>query len=171
MTKFKLFLFLLFISSFSFGQVNDSIFSRLQAISNNGVDFFNIDGIEITSQKIKSSFTPKNISQHFKEYKIKSKELIKGDSLLGYRNYYVFKTQEEPKGFQNNSSYYFIKSSDKSIIGFTFNSINKMNKEFEHKFIELVIENQIPKSVYNNLQIDSIDFAVDYIFTDPPFGS
>lgn len=159
MAKIKLHFILLFISSLSFGQVNDNIFSRLQAISNNGIDFYNIDGTEITSQKIDASFTPKNISKKFKQFKIKQDELITVDSLLGCKNYYVFKSEEEPNGFHNNISYYFIETSDQKIVGFTFASINKTNKELERNFIKLVKDNLIPKSVYNNLQIDSIDFA------------
>lgn len=159
MTKSKFLILLLLICSFSYGQDSDNLFSRLQAISNNGIDFYNIDGIEITSQKIDASFTPKNISKKSKQVKIKEKELISGDSLLGFKNYYVFKTHEEPKGFSNNLSYYFIESSDQKIIIFTFTSINKTDKEFERNFVRLVKDNLVPRSVYNNLQLDSIDFA------------
>lgn len=159
MMKSKLILFFFLLCSLSYGQVDDNIFSRLQAISNSDIDFFNIDGIEITSHKIYGDFTPKNISKSFKQFKIKKNELNGGDSLLGIQNYYVFKTQEKPKGIHHNTSYYFIKSSNKSIIGFTFASINKANHEFERKFIKLVVNNQIPDSVYNNLPLDSIDFA------------
>jgi hypothetical protein len=159
MKKIKLQFILILISSLSFGQGNDNIFTRLQAISNNGVDFFNIDGIEITSQKIDALFTPKNISKKYKQLKIKENELITGDSLLGLKNYYVFKSEEEPKGFHNNISYYFIETSDQKIIAFTFASVNKTDKELERTFIRLAKDNLIPKSVYNDLQIDSIDFA------------
>lgn len=159
MKKIKLQFILLLISCLSYGQGNDNIFTRLQAISNNGVDFFNIDGIEITSQKIDALFTPKNISKKFKQLKIKENELVTGDSLLGFKNYYVFKSQEDPKGLHNNISYYFIESSDQKILGFTFASVNKTDKELERKFIKLVKDNLIPKSVYNDIQIDSIDFA------------
>lgn len=159
MKKIKLQFILLLISCLSYGQGNDNIFTRLQAISNNGVDFFNIDGIEITSQKIDALFTPKNISKKFKQLKIKENELVTGDSLLGFKNYYVFKSQEDPNGLHNNISYYFIESSDQKILGFTFASVNKTDKELERKFIKLVKDNLIPKSVYNDIQIDSIDFA------------
>lgn len=143
----------------SFGQRNDDIFSRLQAISNNGIDFYNIDGIDITSQKINASLTPKNIAKKFRQYKIKEKELINSDSLLGLKSYYVFKPYEDPKGFYNNISYYFVESFDQKMIGFTFTSVNKTDKEFERNFINLVKDDLIPKSIYNNLVIDSIDFA------------
>lgn len=159
MAKIKLLFLLTFVCSLSYGQDSDDIFSRLQAISNDGIDFYNIDGIEITSQKIDASFTPKNISKKFKQLKIKEKELVAGDSLLGFNNYYVFKSHEEPIGFNNNMSYYFIESSDKKIIAFTFASINKADKEFERNFVRLVKDNLIPMSVYNNLQLDSINFA------------
>jgi hypothetical protein len=159
MKKLKLQFILLLISSLSFGQGSDNFYSRLQAISNNGVDFFNIDGVEITSQKVNALFTTKNIVKKFKQLKIKENELVSSDSLLGFKNYYVFKSEEEPKGLHNNISYYFIETSDQKILGFTFASVNKTDKEFEQNFIRLVIDNLIPKSVYNNLQIDSINFA------------
>src|SRR5690606_10328205 len=106
-----------------------------------------------------ATFSPKNISKEFKQFKIKKKELVKGDSLLGFQNYYVFKTQEEPKGYHNNISYYFVKDSDNRIVGFTFASINKTDKEFERNFIKSVMNKQIPNFVYNDLQTDTIDFA------------
>jgi kynurenine formamidase len=71
----KLQFILLFISSLSFGPVNDSILTRLQAISNNGIDFYKNGGAEITSQKVDVSFTLKNISKkvllytdHYRKY-------------------------------------------------------------------------------------------------------
>lgn len=148
-----------FVFTYSYGQDSDNLFSRLQGISNNGVDFYNVDGIEITSQKINAEFSSKNILKKFKQLSIKENELIASDSLLGFKNLYVFKSKEEPKGFFNNMSYYFIESTDQKLIGFTFASINKIDKEFERKFIKLVKNNAIPKSVFNSLQIDSINFA------------
>jgi hypothetical protein len=159
MMKASLLLFSIFFFSIAYGQFDDDVFSRLQAISNNGIDFFNVDGLEITSKRTNASFAPKNISKEFKQFKIKKKELIQGDSLLGFQNYYVFKTQEEPKGYHNNISYYFVKDSNNQVVGFTFASINKTDKEFERKFISSVMNNQIPNFVYNDLQADTIDFA------------
>ena len=85
--------------------------------------------------------------------------LVESDSLLGFKNYYVFKTQEDPKGYHNNISYYFVKDSDNRVVGFTFASINKTDKVFERKFISTVMNNQIPNSVYNDLRADTINFA------------
>jgi hypothetical protein len=73
---------------------------------------------------------------------------------------------EEPEGFNNYLSYYFIESADQKIVGITFASINKINKEFERKFIKLIKENLIPKTVYNKVQIDSLNFAGRKILMD-----
>jgi hypothetical protein len=158
-TKFSLLLFSFFLVCGTQGQENEELFSRLQGISNQGVDFFNIDGIEITSQKLDVEFSAKNCAKQFKQLKIKEKELTESDSLLGLKNFYVYKSQEEPENLFNNMAYYFVKSPDKKLIAFTFASINKNNKDFERNFIKLVCENKIPKNIYHSIEIDSIDFA------------
>jgi hypothetical protein len=140
-------------------QTDNDLFFRLQAISNRDVDFFNIDGIEITSQEVNAEFTTKNISKKFRQLSVKAKELTDADSMLGYKNFYVFKSIEKPQGIHNNMSYYFIESGENKIIGITFTAINKMDKEFERKFVELIKNKAIPKSLYTLPQIDSINFA------------
>lgn len=142
-----------------YGQNNDNLFIRLQAISNRGVDFFNVDGIEITSQKIDAEFSAKNISRKFKQLSIKEKELTYSDSLLTIRNFFVYKANEEPIGLYKNMSYYFIESIDHKIIGITFLMVNKTDKEFERAFTKLIYNDAIPKTLYNSIEIDSINFA------------
>ncbi len=59
-----LIIFSLFISFITdYAQENNALFSRLQAISNNGTDFLNVDGVQITSQTIGGDFSKKNIAQ------------------------------------------------------------------------------------------------------------
>lgn len=157
-TKF-LTLFLFFTCSFVFGQSNESLFTRLQGISSNGIDFFNVDGIEITSQKIFAEFTKKNISKKFKQLSIKEKDLVVTDSTLEFQNFYVLKTQEQPIGFLNNTSYYFFLDNENKLVGLTFASINKIDKEFERQFVKLIKNNAIPQSIFNSLQINYINFA------------
>ncbi len=141
------------------GQENDSLFARLQGISNHGVEFFQVDGIEITSQKVDAEFSAKNVSKKFKQFKIKEKELTTSDSLLGFRNFYVVKSEKNPVGLFYNMSYYFIESFDNKLIALTFASINKTDKELEQNFVKLVRNNEIPQSIYNSTEIDSINFA------------
>jgi hypothetical protein len=158
MKKLFLILTVLILSlSSSFGQKNDSLFSRLQAISNNGTDFFNVDGIEITSENINSEFSKKNILKKFKKYSIKEKDLIILDS--SNQSYYATKTEQILPSTVQQISYYFMESKSKGIVAITFTNINKSDKAFERQFIDVIIKNEIPKSVYTPLIIDSINFA------------
>lgn len=145
--------------SCSFGQKNDSLFSRLQAISNSGTDFFNVDGIEITSQKINSEFTKNNILKNFKKYSIKENDLNANDSSIENQNYYISKSEDIEPGTIQRTSYYFIENKSKGITAITFAYLNKTDKAFEREFVALILNDEIPKSIYTSLEIDSINFA------------
>lgn len=140
-------------------QNDDSLFARLRGITNSGVDFFNVDGIEITSQTIPDEFSVKNIAKKFKRYDIKEKDLAVSDSLIGYKNFYVSKSAEATAGIVQNTSYYFVASPSNGIIAVTFAALNKKDQQFERHFVKLLYNNAIPRSVYEPMKIDSIDFA------------
>lgn len=150
---------LFFLFSFASAQKNDDLFSRLQAISNTGINFYNVDGIEISSQEKDHAFTAKNISRGYKQLKIKNKELVYSDSLLEFKNYYVSKSVEAPKGIFNTVVYYFVESTDQKIIAFTFTPSWEGNKDFERKFVSLVRANAIPYYVFSHSEPDTINFA------------
>lgn len=158
--KIKLLVFF-YLSVFSFrayAQEDSTLFERLQAIANGGVEFFNVDGIEITSQALNGELSKKNISKKFRKYSIKEADLNQSDSTLGMPNYYVFKTEHTAPDLTNNTSYYFITTPD-GMKAVTFGSINKTNRAFERYFLKLLINNEIPRSVYASLNVDSINFA------------
>jgi len=154
-----LLILILFSHSYLYAQQNDSLFQRLQAISTSELDFFNVDGIEITSQTINMLFTKKNILKKFKKFSIKESDLNSSDSSILSQNYYVSKSQEIAAGTVQHSSYYFIENKSMSFTAITFADINKSDKAFEKKFVNLIINGEIPKSVYTRLEIDSINFA------------
>jgi hypothetical protein len=158
--KYSFTILLMLFSIVVLGQTNDNLFSRLQAISNHGIDFFNVDGIEITSQEVEAEFTQKNIAKKFKGLKIKAKEIIESDTVLKYKNYYVFKSIENPQGFYNNLSYYFIANGENKILNVTFAYMNKSDdKNFERMFIQLVKEKSIPDNLYHSQEMGSVNFA------------
>ena len=66
-------IFLLCSALFIHGYSQDAgtLYTRLRGISNGGIDFFNVDGIEITSQILGGEFSKKNIAKKFKRYSIK----------------------------------------------------------------------------------------------------
>lgn len=150
---------LLLTSCFAFGQEKESLFSRLNGIANSGIDFFNVDGIDITTQKVSAELTPKSISKKFKNLSVKEKEITSADSALGFANFYVAKSKTESEGITLNMNYYFFKNSDDKVVGISFIAINKTDRELERKFVKLVKDNAIPETVYSPLNIENINFA------------
>lgn len=147
-----------FISVITVSQ-NDSIFNRLQAINNNGVSYFNIDGYTITSQTLNYPFTEKDLKKVYRKYSIKRNEEKTKDELLAYNNYYVENENNITDGIVQKNSYYFIENPEKRITIVQFSSINKRDKEFERTIIKPIVENKIPKENYESIRIDSINFA------------
>lgn len=155
----KLFIIIfLFAITISIAQ-NDSIFSRLQAINNNGISFFNIDGYTITSQTLNYPFTEKGLKKVYRKYSIKENEEKTKDEILVYNNYYVENEDNITDSLVQKNTYYFIENPDKRITIVQFSSIDKRDKEFERTIVKLIIENKIPKENYASMTIDSLNFA------------
>lgn len=152
------------IGLISFGQNNLEIIDRLQGISNNGVDFFNVDGIEITSQTSNCKLTNKDIRKKFKPLSIKRTDLFTSDSLLENENLIIKKTIEVSGNISNYLNYYFIKRDENKVTAITFASNKVINKEYERNFISIILKGQIPKTVFSPLKIDSINFDGRKIF-------
>lgn len=150
---------MLFLSSASsFGQdVNKKLLSRLQAIANDGTAFFNIDGIEISDAAVSTTFSKKSIAKKFKHYGIKEAELILSDSSIKQPNYYVEKKIEIAPDLFQHSSYYFVETSN-GVNGVVFSAVNKTDKTLEKELLPLILDNQIPRSSYERLSVDSINF-------------
>ena len=143
----------------AFAQNENQLLNRIQGIYSDGIDFFNVDGIEITSQTKAEEFSKKNILKCFSKLKIKEKDLIRGDSTLNFRNFYVVKKDEEPKGVHNSVSYYFVESKYNQILAITFASLMATNQALERQLVPLLRDGAIPPRVFNSLNADSIDFA------------
>lgn len=155
----RIFIVLLLIGFASYAQNNDPLFSRLQAITNRGTDFFNVDGMEITSTLVNQEFSKKNILKGFKKYGIREEDLQQPDSLFKQANFYVSKSETNPEGVTKNTGYYFVEQPGKGLLAVTFNALNKKDRDFERNFTRLVLDNAIPGSVYSNLYVDSINFV------------
>lgn len=155
----KLFIIILFFATTISIAQNDSIFSRLQAINNNGISFFNIDGYTITSQTLNYPFTEKGLKKVYRKYSIKENEEKTKDEQLVYNNYYVENEDNITDSLVQKITYYFIENPDKRITIVQFSSIDKRDKEFERTIVKLIIENKIPKENYASMTIDSINFA------------
>ena len=132
---------------------------RIQAIHNNGVDFYNVDGYEISTMNTGVNFTKANIVRKFKKYSIHEKDLTTRDSLLEVENYYVYKSREEPAGIITNTSYYFMKDEGDKLTCITFNRVNRTDRTFERTFLKVLLNNEIPRSAFHALSLDTINFV------------
>lgn len=149
-------LFLVFDGVFA---QNDSLFIRLQAIRNNELTFYNIDGYSITSQTLNYPFTEKGLKKVYRKYSINKYEVKIKDELLSYNNYYVSNDDKITDELTQNNSYYFIENKNKRITIIQFSAINKRDRVFERLMVSYIIEKTIPKENFVSLRIDSINFV------------
>lgn len=138
---------------------SDSLYYRLQAISNNGVDYYNVDGFEITCQVSGKDFSKKTILNNFKIFSNNESDLNSSDTTLSFKNYVVTKSHEICNGTVQKNSFYFIQNQDRKTAAICFTSINKTDKIFERKMVEAIVNKTIPKTVFTPTEIDVINFA------------
>lgn len=146
-----------FAFTISFSQ-NNGIFSRLQAIQNNDITFYNIDGYNITSEHLNRKFNEKGLKKAYRTYGIKKKEHKIRDEQLSYNNRYVTKHEKLTDELVQNNSYYFIENHGLVTV-ITFSAINKINKDFERIVVTHILERTIPKENFNSIRLDTINFA------------
>lgn len=142
----------------SFAQ-NEELFERLRAIHNSGTTFYNVDGIDFTSQTISSTFNDKNIKKAYRKSKVKKRDLKETDDQLKFENHKVIQQEALKNGVVSVSVHYFVKNNENRISIFWFGYYGKDNPEFERKMIALIINDQIPKTCFGSLQVDHVNFA------------
>ena len=151
----------------------DDLVSRMQALRRGKMEFFNVDGVEISYLPMAGEFTPKDIAKkygailkNYKEVKVKTSDFTVSDTLLGLRNYYVRKTidREGLPGYQDE---YFIESKS-GTIAVAFQSTHELTQDFERQVAMLFIRKEIPANVFQPSRMDSINFAGRYIYLGGP---
>lgn len=153
-------LLIILIFNFQIGSAqNEELFSRLNAIYNSGTIFYNVDGIDFTSQIISSEFNDKNLKKAYRKYKINKNSIKETDKELNFENYKVVKREQLDNNLSSVNVNYFVKDKDNRISIFWFGYYNKSNSEFERKIIELILNDEIPKRCFSSLKTDKINFA------------
>lgn len=151
---------LLFTSiSFSFSQENDDFSKRLKAINNLTITFYNVDGVQFTSETFSNQFTEQGLKKIYKKYSIKEDDLKVKDDSLSFNNVFVTKSEKVTDEFNQISSYYFVENKNKTITIIWFGSYTKLDKNFERKYVNHIIKDEIPKEVFESKTIGTIDFA------------
>lgn len=152
-------LFLIMISISVCAQETDDYTTRLRAVHNNAITYYNIDGIDFTSQTLTNSFTEKDLKSIYKKFGIRNEESKMKDDSLRHNNLYIIKNKKLTDSLNQITTYYFVEDKQKKVTAFCFNYFENRDPVFERKFIDLIINAQIPMSVFENERVDSIDFA------------
>jgi hypothetical protein len=141
------------------GQQDDSLFTRTRAIYNSGTHFFNVDGMEIASQSYTLDLSKKNVEKKLRQFSVKYEQLTPVDSLFGFPAKYFTRKEETAPGAITYTTYYVIENQQRQLSVISFASINKRDVEFEKWFVNLIRNNAIPKTIYESLTVDKINFA------------
>ena len=155
-------LFLLIVAlttTLSFCQEKDDFSKRLKAIYNQTIIFYNIDGVDFSSQTFSNEFSEKGLKKLYKKYSINESDIKVKDDSLKNNNFYITKSENVAENINQISSYYFVENQNKTVSVFWFGYYNKLNKEFERKYVNHILNDEIPKEVFEPMTIESIDFA------------
>jgi len=155
----KILLILLIFNIQIVSSQNEELFNRLNVIHSSGTTFYNVDGINFTSETISSEFNEKNLKKIYRKYKIKKDDIKETDKELNFENYKIVKREQFENDLSTISINYFVKNKDNRTSIFWFSYYNESNPQFERKIIELVVNKEIPKSSYSSLKTDKINFA------------
>jgi len=157
--KSILFLVITLISTLSFSQENDDFAKRLKAINNQTIIFYNVDGVDFSSQTFSNEFTEKGLKKLYRKYSIKESDLKVKDETLKYNNFYITKLENVAENISQISSFYFVENQNKTVSVFWFGYYGKQNQVFELKYVNRILNDEIPKEVFEPMTIQSIDFA------------
>ncbi|SEP30255.1 hypothetical protein SAMN05444671_3083 [Flavobacterium sp. CF108] len=152
-------LMMFLISALMFGQEDDDFAKRLKGINNQNILFFNVDGVNFSTQTFNYEFNEKSLKKLYRKYSIKDSDVKTKDELLSYNNFFITRSNKITEDIKETTSYYFIEDKYKTITIFSFGYYNNADQEFERRYINRILNNEIPKDVYESVTIDSIDFA------------
>ena len=156
--KYFLFFFI-FLTVGAFGQQESSarLFERLQAISENNIDYYNIDGITISSQVINIPFSKENICKGLSS--LKESVLSKSVIFLSQKNFVYEKIDTLCNKFLQYNTNYFIENEKGHITHIIYMSIDKQCAELQKTLTPLIVEKKIPETVFNKEFFNTLNFA------------
>ena len=117
------YLYLLIItlkSTFFFSQEIDDFSKRLKAINNQSIVFYNIDGVDFSSQIFSNEFSEKGLKKLYRKFSIKERDIKTKDESLTNNNYFVIKSNNVTENLNQISTYYFVENKDKTTSVFCF---------------------------------------------------
>lgn len=149
---------LLFLQLPGLGQT-DNVLERLRGLSQNGIDFYNIDGVTVTSRVESKKLTTANIFDLYKEFVISESSITNSDKQLKVPNYVYERTDTAACGVVQYTTYYFIENPDGTFTTTSYGSADKNDKELQRRMNMLIMEKKIPQAAFGKMYFNTIDFA------------
>ena len=160
------FVIILFLGNSLYAQ-EPSKFDDLQAIKNETIIFYNIEGYTITTQNYSSPFTDKKLKPIYRQYKIKRKKYKpETDPLLSVKHYRYVITEKIDEKLTSYYSAYFIENKGKTSV-ISFAGYTLPSNDFMNAFVKKFLANDFAKEIYAAPQIDSIKFVNRHIKLGP----
>lgn len=150
---------LFLITSFGYAQT-DPLFDRLRAINYGRTTYYNIDGINISSESLNEEYNEKSLKKAFRKYKIKKNDTKISTSQIDLEHLFVRQDDTISNKLTENISNYFIKKTNGKLEVIWFMGLNyKSDKNFEQKMIQYILADKIPKSCFSPLDVDKLNFV------------
>lgn len=156
--RLLIFAFFTSFQNFAFPQESNDYVKRLKAIKNETIIVYNIDGVDFSSRVVGAKFSEKDLRKLYREYSIKEKDIITDES-LNFNNFFTSKKENIGENINQINSHYFVENKDKTVSVFWFGYFGELDKNFERKYINRILNDEIPESVFEQATIDIIDFA------------
>ncbi len=150
-----LFILLALLPATLWAQDND-LLNRLQAITENGIDYYNVDGVTITCQVTNIPFSKENIS---KGLSVKESDLKKSDLTIPAANFMFERIDTLCSPIVQYNTNYIFENEKGYMTHIIYMSPNKRCTELQQMLTPLILEKKIPETAFNKRFFDTLNFA------------
>lgn len=144
------------ISLWSQQELENELFERLQAISVNGIEYYNIDGITISCQVTNIPFSKENISKYLS---LTESMLSESTPFITQKNLMYERTDTLCENTIQNNTNYFVENEQACITHIVYMSVDKQCVELQKKLTQFIVDCKIPEKVFNKEFFNALNFA------------
>jgi len=137
----------------------NGLLDRLSGLKVEEQSYFNLGEYSIFTEKVNREFTSKSIKKLKKKYKVKKVKEESSSSNISQNNKIITKIIPLESANRKITTLYLIESEESKIDVIEFYSINYRDTSEEQNFINLYLQDKIPKSIFMEYPVSKVDFA------------
>jgi hypothetical protein len=153
---FKYALILLALLPVALRAQDGGLFHRLQAITENGIDYYNVDGVIITCQVTNVPLSKRNICQGLK---INESDLKESNLITTAANFMFEKIDTLCSPVVQYNTNFIFENEKGHMTHIIYMSPYKRCTELQKTLTPLVLERKIPETVFNKSVFNTLNFA------------